>query len=287
MTLTVRVPNLGPEFEIGTATPNKITLAVDGSTIVKDPVTGVLSVDPDQLMIATDDSIGGDGSAGSPLSVAFSADANNGASLGADGAVFANQLVSGALNGAGDTLEFTMADGSIVSVDATALTADVRLISGVYNAGTESLDLTVSDGTTPSTVSIPVAALLPVTTDATISGDGAATPLGVNFSADAGNAAIAGTDGGVFVPAVAATTNTLVNDGTNTLTSTVDGVAADADIINAVALAAGATAGTIKGTVNGVDSTDLDLGPLVRPLLDVEVTDAFGVVLYYASSTNT
>lgn len=272
-TLHVLVPNLGPEFLIGTETANKITVAVDGTTIIKDPVTGELSVDPAQLMVASDASINGDGSAASPLSVAYSADANNGASAGSDGGVFANQLISGALNAAGDTLEFTMADGTIVSVDATALTADVRLTAGVYNAATESLDLTVSDGTTSSTVSIPVAALLPVTTDDTIDGDGAATPLSVTPSTDAGNQLTLGTDGKLHVPAAAATTNTLVNDGTNTLTSTVNGVAASADIVNTNMLAAGATAGTLVSTVNGVASAEFAL----KDAADVILCDAFGV----------
>lgn len=278
--LSVTVPDLGPEFLIGTETPNKITLAVDGTTIIKDPVTGELSVDASVLMLASDNSLNGDGSAANPLSVNYSADANNGASAGTDGGVFSDKLVSGVLNAAGDTLEFTMASGDVVSVDATALAADLRLVSGVYNAATESLDLTVSDGTNSNIISIPVAALLPVTSDDTLTGDGAATPLGVNFSADAGNQAQVGSDGGVFVPAAPATTNTLVNDGTNQLTSTVNGVASAADIINTNTLAAGATPGTIVSTVNGVASAEFAVGDAA----DVTVCNAFGTDIFKAFS---
>lgn len=39
----VTVPNLGPEFELGTTVASQITIAVDGQTVVRDAGTGELS----------------------------------------------------------------------------------------------------------------------------------------------------------------------------------------------------------------------------------------------------
>ena len=73
-------------------------------------------------------------------------------------------------------LEFTLNSGTVLTFDATAFLADIYAQSGVYDSGTQSIIFTLTNG---STFSVPVSALLPVTTDSTIDGDGNATPLSV------------------------------------------------------------------------------------------------------------
>ena len=46
MSAVVTPTNLGPEFEIGTTTPSKITVKVDGSSVIRDATTGSLSAAP-------------------------------------------------------------------------------------------------------------------------------------------------------------------------------------------------------------------------------------------------
>lgn len=68
----------------------------------------------------------------------------------------------------------------VIELDGSVLPADVFVQSGVYNGATQSLDLTLSNG---SVVSIPVASLVPVTVDEGIQGSGTPTdPL--MFDAD-------------------------------------------------------------------------------------------------------
>lgn len=79
---------------------------------------------------------------------------------------------------------------------ATALSAilpDVKLQTGVYNAGTKAIDFTLSNG---SVVSVPVAALLPVSVTNSIQGDGSTTALSlVGDVAAPGNTKYYGTNG--------------------------------------------------------------------------------------------
>ena len=91
------------------------------------------------------------------------------------------------------------------------------------------------------------------------------------ISADANNALIAGTDGALFIPTAPATTNTLVNDGINTLTSTVNGVVANASVVNTNILTLDAT-NKLTSTINGVESNNIDLASVVLTPWNVEST---------------
>jgi len=82
----------------------------------------------------------------------------------------------------GTNLVLTLTDSTTVTVDVTALQADIRVTGGVFNSGTNEIDFTMSDS---STFSVPVAALLPITSDASLTGDGGGTPLSVAISPDA------------------------------------------------------------------------------------------------------
>ncbi|THD29527.1 MAG: hypothetical protein DI588_18770, partial [Flavobacterium johnsoniae] len=85
--------------------------------------------------------------------------------------------------------------------------------------------------------------------------------------ANAGNNQVLTTDG-IGAPTwvnqsalVPATTNTLVNNGTNTLTSTVNGAVATAAAVNSVTTTLSGS--NLTTTVNGVGSTALNLAPVV------------------------
>jgi hypothetical protein len=91
-------------------------------------------------------------------------------------------IASGALIGTDFVL--TKKDNTTITIDATAMLADVRVSSGVYNSTTKALDFTLSDS---SVISVPVSALLPVTHDNTLSGNGSTTPLSVAISTTANN----------------------------------------------------------------------------------------------------
>lgn len=115
---------------------------------------------------------------------------------------------------------------------ATALSSilpDVKLVSGTYNAVTKAIDFTLSNG---GIVPVPVAALLPVTTVNSVTGDGATVPLSlIGDAATPGNLFYYGTDtagvkGFYALPVVPATTNTLTASSGSAFTSTVDGVPA-------------------------------------------------------------
>jgi hypothetical protein len=99
-------------------------------------------------------------------------------------------IASGAL--VGTNIEFTKNDGSKILIDATAILADIRVTSGVYNSTTKAIDFTLSDS---STISVPVSALLPVTHNTTLTGDGSTTPLSVAISTTANNRLTADANG--------------------------------------------------------------------------------------------
>jgi hypothetical protein len=92
----------------------------------------------------------------------------------------------------GSNIVIALKGGGTVTINATALLADIRVTSGGYVAATKTIDLTMTSG---PIVSIPVAALLPVARDSTLSGDGATTALRVELSTDAGNILVYGADG--------------------------------------------------------------------------------------------
>ncbi|MEQ1711017.1 MAG: hypothetical protein ABL908_06400, partial [Hyphomicrobium sp.] len=102
----------------------------------------------------------------------------------------AADIASGAV--VGSNLVLTKNAGGTVTIDVTNLLADVKLQSGTYNAGTQALDLLLSNG---STVSVPVAQLLPVQSEMSVTGDGmTATKVKlVNDSAAPGNNMVYGT----------------------------------------------------------------------------------------------
>ena len=86
----------------------------------------------------------------------------------------AADIASGAL--VGTNLVLTLKGGDTLDIDATAMLADLRVSSGVYNATTKAIDFTLTDSTV---ISVPVTALLPVVSDATLTGDGSTTALGL------------------------------------------------------------------------------------------------------------
>jgi trimeric autotransporter adhesin len=170
---------------------------------------------------------------------------------------------------------------------------DRVLDSSDFDPATNILTLEMTDG---SSLAVDLADLvdayvLASSDTTTVSGDGStATPwrVGVRIDPAAGNL-ITASPAGITVSSsslAALTTNTLALAG-NVLTSTVNGEVATSDAVSTNTLLLGAAPGTIESTVNGVASGDLDLGPVVRPLADVEVQDFFGVTQYYAFSTDT
>ena len=76
-------------------------------------------------------------------------------------------------------LVLSLKGGSTVEIDVTSLLADVKLSSGTYNSLTEELEFTMSNG---DVIAVPVSALIPVSTDSTLVGDGSTTDLGVNLA---------------------------------------------------------------------------------------------------------
>lgn len=104
-----------------------------------------------------------------------------------------DDILSGSV--VGSDLVITLKGGSIITIDATPFTADVRVTSGVYNSSTKNLDFTLSDS---SIISVPVSALLPVVTDSTLSGNGSNIPLKVEISANLNNSLALGTDGKLY-----------------------------------------------------------------------------------------
>jgi hypothetical protein len=100
-------------------------------------------------------------------------------------------------------------DNSEILVDITSFLADVRVTSGAYNSTTKNLDFTLSDS---SIISVPVSALLPVTTDSTLSGDGTTIPLKVEISSNADNIIGLGIGGKLYVPAISTQAQNALNN---------------------------------------------------------------------------
>jgi hypothetical protein len=129
-------------------------------------------------------------------------------------------IVSGVVTGT--NLVLTLQDGTTLPpIDVTSLAnvPDVKLQSGAYNSVTKALDFTLSNATI---VSVPVAALLPVNTNPSISGNGSTTPLTVAFSTDANNSALLGSDNKVFVAKSIPTTYNVAVSGLPNYTGTIN-----------------------------------------------------------------
>jgi hypothetical protein len=103
-------------------------------------------------------------------------------------------IISGSV--LGNNLVILLKNGQTINIDTTSFTADVRVTSGVYNPITKSLDFTLSNS---NIINVPVSALLPVTTDESISGNGANNPLKVELSTNQNNGLTYGTDGKIYI----------------------------------------------------------------------------------------
>ncbi|MGJ1269891.1 hypothetical protein ACR78G_22065, partial [Sphingobacterium spiritivorum] len=156
----------------------------------------------------------------------------------------------------------TTSTGAVKPGSGLSVAADGTLSVNTSGAGGIGKDFTSTDlnitGGTGATLT---------TVTANIN-DGVITPSKL---ANAGNNQVLITDGtglpqwvnqNTLVPA---TTNTLVNNGTNTLTSKVDGVTATAQVVNTVANSLSGS--NLTTTVNGVPATALDLAPAIQNAL--------------------
>ncbi len=114
----------------------------------------------------------------------------------------------------GSDLVLSMDDGSTISMDASTLLIDRNAISGTYDDTTKSIVITLNDSTY---FSIPVASLLPVTTDSTIDGNGSGIPLSIPLSTDTDNQLLLGTDGKILVryPELSTNNNNSLSLGTD------------------------------------------------------------------------
>jgi hypothetical protein len=126
----------------------------------------------------------------------------------------------------GSNLNFTLKGGAVMPVNIAALQLDVKLTAAAYNPATKAIDFTLSNG---SIISMPAAALLPVVVDGiTVKGDGNTTALSVGVSSRVGNALTVTPQGlDVVLPAAPVTTVSNAVSGiglTRQLTTTVNGV---------------------------------------------------------------
>ncbi|MGJ1369452.1 hypothetical protein ACR78T_22930, partial [Sphingobacterium spiritivorum] len=222
----------------------------------------------------------------------------SGLSVAADGTLSVNTSGTGGIgkdftstdlnitNGTGATLTDVVADIKTNAV-TTIKIADANVTAAKLNAGTGTTGrVAIADATGAVTYGkLPASSVTGenfTSTDLNITGGTGATLTTVTANindgvitpsklANAGNNQVLITDGtglpqwvnqNTLVPA---TTNTLVNNGTNTLTSTVDGVTATAQVVNTVANSLSGS--NLTTTVNGVPATALDLAPAVQNAL--------------------
>lgn len=117
------------------------------------------------------------------------------------------------------------------------------------------------------------------------------------ISADAGNDLINGSDSKLFVDVpikgvqidgvtIAPDVNGIVNLTDNDINSVIDSSTIDLTLVG-TQVSAVVKVSALAGNLITTQPDGLSVSPSsVRSLLDVQVTDAFGVPLYYASSTN-
>lgn len=258
MAVNVVTPsNLGNEFDLGVIEGSKIHIKVDGTSIVRNAGTGVISaVTPattnDLSLVGTNltSTVNGVADTQDLLTAIQAGETLTVLAVGATAAAaltytdedgtattynLTNVIKDGetttilAYNPATTTLSYTDEDGGVTAVDLSALAADIFVNGGSFNPATLILTLTDNSGTTPD-VTVDLSQLLVTVTN---NGDG---------------------------------TYTLAQAGSSTVIDTRDGVSADAGNL--------LTVGT-------------DLKPLLAPatvtaLATVDVQDAFGVHQFYA-----
>jgi hypothetical protein len=160
-----------------------------------------------------------------------------GLSVAADGTLSVNTSASGIGNTFSSTdLDITNGSGATL----TAVTANIK--DGAVTSA-KILDGTIVNADIAGST-ITAGKLANAGNNQVLTTDGTGAPTWVNQSA--------------LVPA---TTNTLVNNGTNTLTSTVNGTVATAAAVNSVTTSLSGS--NLTTTVNGVGSTALNLAPVV------------------------
>jgi len=193
--------NLGNEFDLGNIEANKIHIKTN-STIIRDPLTGELGVDPAALAITNALAL-----TGSTLESTVSGQM---ASVDLLPAIQAGETVTVlGYDPATTMLSYTDEDGNVTAVDLSALTSDIYVDGASFDATSMMLTLTDNDGGTPDVV-VDLSSLVMTITN---NGDGTYTFVqGSNsvvvdtkdgVSADAGNLASLGSDGLPFVSASA------------------------------------------------------------------------------------
>ena len=189
----VTLPNLGNDFNIGVIEANKIHLNVDGTSIIRDAGTGVLSVSPAGLSISNDLAFGGTSLTstvnGQEATVDLTALVQK-----------AETLTSMTYDTNTKMLAYADEHGGLTSVDLSALAVDIFVNGASFDAASLVLTLTDTDAGTPD-VTVDLSTLKVTLTD---NGDGTFTiAQGANsytfdtkegVSADAGNLLLAGTD---------------------------------------------------------------------------------------------
>jgi hypothetical protein len=281
-TLKVVSPlNLGPEFKLGTELATKITIGVQAP--LKKNAAGDLQLDTAALFASTTNTLA--------LAGALLTNTTNG--------IPAVQDLTAAIKAAETvcSLNYVDATGVLTFVDEKGVSKFIDLPmesvfkTVAFNSATKQMTFTLVSGATSVVDLATIVSTYALTAGngIDVTGNGStATPWVVAAKVDpiAGNP-LSVTAAGlkVTLPAAAATTNTLAS-AVNTMTNTTNGISATAPIVNSNTFVVGPTVGTLVSTVNGIAAPALNIGPAIRPLADVIVQDAFGVVQYYAFSTN-
>lgn len=294
----VIVGNLGAEFDIGVLEPNKIHVR-PGPGIVHGPAFIDLRADIPTILAATTNDLSTPGGAVLTSTVNGVADSLNLTPLiqagettttltyngltgdltytDEDGVATVinlpveNFLASASYNSTTNILTLTLVDSSVVNVDLTDIigtgnltsTTDVLTVTGGANSTVANVSIAVADMVGATNLLPGLHGLVPTPSageqDDVLTGDGTWRTVA-----------------SLMPP----TTNTLVFTGPNTLTSTVNGVAAAA---SPVATVSNAVAGTnLTTTVNGVVGAPTDLTPVLYSALTVDVQDAFAVHQFFA-----
>jgi hypothetical protein len=274
-----------PDFNIGTEFPNKISLKM-GAGLVRLP-GGEWTLDEAAVeAIAAAATTNVLSLTGSVLDSTV-----NGVASNVDLAPFVESLTGSAVEDvlydpATGTWTINKLDGSSSTINTPL---EKFLADSSIDNTTHILTLTLTDG---NEIEVDLAGLVDVIViesgdTTTVSGDGStATPFKVEVKIDPASVGLTASPAGLLLdPSTLPTLHTVEVAG-NTLTSTVNGVAATADVVTSVELSAGAAPGSLVSTVNGVASTEFDVAAEVRATADLEMQDAFGNVIGYAFTTN-